>query len=180
MAMARGLWRLTWLEIKIFVREPMGVIGTVGIPVLLFVLISRMLGPRVGLASPGVPRFVSVDLPIFTSLMIAASAVQSLVGLRSWPRSAWPLDWQSTPPLARDHWQSRRPPACWRSASSSFGADRLTESGEDHCALRGLIKRSAAYQAARGQPPRTARQAPDNRAVLHAAFGGQLGDGGHW
>jgi ABC-2 type transport system permease protein len=81
MAMTRGLWRLTWLEIKIFVREPMGVIGTVGIPVLLFVIISRLLGPRVGVASPGVPRFVSVDLPIFTSLMIAASAVQSLAAI---------------------------------------------------------------------------------------------------
>ena len=27
--MLRGLCRLTWLEIKIFVREPLGVIGTV-------------------------------------------------------------------------------------------------------------------------------------------------------
>ena len=42
--MLRGLLGLTWLEIKIFVREPMGVIGTVGIPVLVFVLLSRMLG----------------------------------------------------------------------------------------------------------------------------------------
>ena len=49
--MLRGLWRLTWLELKIFVREPMGVIGTVGIPVLLFVVISRLLGPQVREAS---------------------------------------------------------------------------------------------------------------------------------
>jgi ABC-2 type transport system permease protein len=33
--MLRGLWRLTWLEIKIFVREPLGLIGTVAVPVLL-------------------------------------------------------------------------------------------------------------------------------------------------
>jgi len=79
--MLRGLWRLTWLELKIFVREPMGVIGTVGIPVLLFVVISRLLGPQVGEASPDVPRFVSVDLPIFTALLIAASAVQSLAAI---------------------------------------------------------------------------------------------------
>ena len=72
---------LTWLEIKIFVREPMGVIGTVGIPVLVFVLLSRMMGPRVAENSPGVPRYVSVDLPIFASLMIAASAVLSLVAI---------------------------------------------------------------------------------------------------
>ena len=79
--MLRGLWRLTWLELKIFVREPMGVIGTVGIPVLLFVVISRLLGPQVGEASPDVPRFISVDLPIFTALLIAASAVQSLAAI---------------------------------------------------------------------------------------------------
>jgi ABC-2 type transport system permease protein len=77
--MLRGLWRLTWLEIKIFVREPMGVIGTVGIPVLIFVLVSRELGPAAGTASAGIPRFVSVDLPIFVSLLISVSAVLSLV-----------------------------------------------------------------------------------------------------
>jgi ABC-2 type transport system permease protein len=79
--MLRGLVGLTWLEIKIFVREPMGVIGSVGIPVLVFVLLSRMMGPRVAMNSPGVPRYVSVDLPIFASLMIAASAVLSLVAI---------------------------------------------------------------------------------------------------
>ena len=44
--MLRGLWRLTWLEIKIFVREPLGVIGSVGIPVLIYVALGRLLGPR--------------------------------------------------------------------------------------------------------------------------------------
>jgi ABC-2 type transport system permease protein len=77
--MLRGLWRLTWLEIKIFVREPMGVIGTVGVPVLVFVVLSRMLGPIARTASPAVPRFISIDLPIFASLLITTSAVLSLV-----------------------------------------------------------------------------------------------------
>jgi ABC-2 type transport system permease protein len=77
--MLRGLARLTWLEIKIFVREPMGVIGTVGIPVLIFVVMGRLFGPRV--ASPGTPRFLSVDLPIFTSIFIAGGAVQSLAAI---------------------------------------------------------------------------------------------------
>jgi ABC-2 type transport system permease protein len=79
--MLRGLWRLTWLEIKIFVREPLGVIGTVAVPVLLFVVLGRLLGPRVRTGAPDVPRFVSVDLPIFVSLLIAASAVLSLVAI---------------------------------------------------------------------------------------------------
>lgn len=79
--MLRGLWRLTWIEIKIFAREPLGVIGTVGIPVVLFVGLGRVLGPAVRSASPDMPRYVSVDLPIFASLLIAASAVLSLVAI---------------------------------------------------------------------------------------------------
>jgi len=77
----RGLLGLTWLEINIFVREPMGVFGTVGIPVLLFVVLGRMLGPRARFGSPDVPRFISVDLPIFAALLIAASAVLSLIAI---------------------------------------------------------------------------------------------------
>lgn len=79
--MLRGLWQLTWLEIKIFVREPLGVIGSVAIPLAIFVLFSRMLGPRAPTGVPGVPAFMSVDLPVFASLMIAASAVLSLVAI---------------------------------------------------------------------------------------------------
>ena len=86
--MLRGLWRLTWLEIKIFVREPLGVIGTVGIPVLIFVVLGRVLGSRLRTASPDVPRFVSVDLPIFAALLIAASAVLSLVTIMAIYREA--------------------------------------------------------------------------------------------
>ena len=78
--MLRGLWRLTWLEIKIFVREPLGLIGTLGLPVLIYVLLGRLLG-RVTRVSSDVPRFVSVDLPIFTSLLITANAVLSLAAI---------------------------------------------------------------------------------------------------
>jgi ABC-2 type transport system permease protein len=75
----RGLWRLTWLELKIFVREPLGVIGTVAVPVLIFVVLGRMLGDYAQGGSPDVPPFVSADLPIFVSLLIVLSAVLSLV-----------------------------------------------------------------------------------------------------
>jgi ABC-2 type transport system permease protein len=77
--MLLGLWRLTWLEIKIFVREPLGLIGTVGVPVLVFVVLARMLGPRVGRVPSDVPRFISSDLPILASVLIAVSAVMSLI-----------------------------------------------------------------------------------------------------
>jgi ABC-2 type transport system permease protein len=79
--MLRGLWRLTWLEIKIFVREPLGLIGTVAVPVLMFLVLGRLIGRRIRSGSSDVPRFVGADLPIFVSLLIAASAVLSLVAI---------------------------------------------------------------------------------------------------
>ncbi len=33
--MFRGLWKLTWLEIKIFLREPLGAFGSILFPVLV-------------------------------------------------------------------------------------------------------------------------------------------------
>jgi len=76
--MMRGLWKLTWLEIKIFVREPLGVFGTL-LPVVIFVVFGRLFGRDMQGASPNVPRVVSSDLPIFASLLLAVSAVLSLV-----------------------------------------------------------------------------------------------------
>ena len=52
--MLRGLWELTWLEIKIFMREPMGAIGTLIVPVLTFVVLGRMTGGKVSPAAAGV------------------------------------------------------------------------------------------------------------------------------
>jgi len=79
--MLRGLWKLTWLETKVFVREPLGVIGTVGIPVLIFVMFGRMFGTGVRPGAPRVPRAVSADLPILTCLLIMTSTVLSLIAI---------------------------------------------------------------------------------------------------
>ena len=80
--MLRGLWQLTWLETKIFVREPLGVFGSVGVPLVIFVIFGRMFGSsarRGGAAA--VPAVVSADLPVLTSLLIATSTVLSLVAI---------------------------------------------------------------------------------------------------
>ena len=81
--MLRGLWTLTWLEIKIFVREPLGVIGTVAFPVLIFVVLGRTFGRAGGAALRRAPDIVSVDLPILVSILVALSAVLSLVTIVS-------------------------------------------------------------------------------------------------
>jgi len=75
----RGLWALTWLEIKIFVREPLGVIGSVFVPVFLFVIIGRLFGGQMTGAEEGRRGLVGVDLAVFAALLIAISAVLSLV-----------------------------------------------------------------------------------------------------
>ena len=77
--MLKGLWNLTWLETKIFVREPLGVIGTVGIPVLVFVVLGRLIGHRLDAAPGSLPPAMSVDVPVLAALLISVSAVLSLV-----------------------------------------------------------------------------------------------------
>jgi ABC-2 type transport system permease protein len=75
----RGLGALTWLEIKIFVREPLGVIGSVFVPVFVFLVIGRTFGSRMTGAAEGQRGLVGVDLAVFAALLISISAVLSLV-----------------------------------------------------------------------------------------------------
>jgi ABC-2 type transport system permease protein len=77
-----GLWKLTWLEIKIFVREPLGLFGTVAIPVVAFVVLGRVLGGAPA-QDPRGGELVAVGLPVLASLLIALSAVLSLVTIIS-------------------------------------------------------------------------------------------------
>ena len=80
--MLRGLWTLAWVEIKIFLREPLGVIGTVAVPVVIFVVLGRVMNGLVT-ASPDERDLVSVTVPVFGSLLIVLSAVVSIVAIIS-------------------------------------------------------------------------------------------------
>ena len=75
--MLRGLWKLTWVEIKIFLREPLGAIGTIVVPVLVFMAIGRVTHSREPVQSGS--NFAQVSLPILVALLIVISAVLSLV-----------------------------------------------------------------------------------------------------
>jgi ABC-2 type transport system permease protein len=82
--MFRGLLKLTWLEIKIFMREPLGALGTVLIPVLMFVGLGRLAGSSRMRTSPlADSSLLTIDLPVFAAIMIAISAVLSLVTIIS-------------------------------------------------------------------------------------------------
>lgn len=78
-----GLGTLTWLEIKIFMREPLGVIGSVFVPVLVFLVIGRTFGGQMTGAAPGERGLVGVDLAVFAALLMSISAVLSLVTIIS-------------------------------------------------------------------------------------------------
>ncbi len=80
--MLNGFWKLTWVEIKIFLREPMGVFGSIGMPLVVFLLVGRVFGGRAAnLAS--VPSDVAERPAIFASIFIAFSAVASLTAIIS-------------------------------------------------------------------------------------------------
>jgi ABC-2 type transport system permease protein len=81
--MLRGLWKLTRLEIKIFMREPMGAFGAIVIPVLVFLVAGRIVGGRLGPPTLAANSFVRVGLPVLASLLIAINAVISLVTIIS-------------------------------------------------------------------------------------------------
>jgi ABC-2 type transport system permease protein len=81
--MFRGLWKLTWLEIKIFMREPLGAFGSIFFPVLVFVVVGRLLGGGVTPKSVSVAGFVRVGLPVLAAILISLSAVLSLVTIIS-------------------------------------------------------------------------------------------------
>jgi ABC-2 type transport system permease protein len=78
----RGLWALTWLEIKIFVREPLGLVGTVAAPLLVFIFLGRLAGRAADGRVRG-PAIVTIDLPILIAILMALSAVMSLVTIVS-------------------------------------------------------------------------------------------------
>ena len=79
--MLKGLWKLTWVETKVFMREPMGVISTLGFPVIIFIVFGRMVGTgRQGTTAAAAPPF---NVPVLAALVVAVGAVISLVAVIS-------------------------------------------------------------------------------------------------
>lgn len=81
--MLRGLWKLTWLEIKIFLREPLGAFGSILIPVLVFLVVGRIMGRGRSPSSLAESSFMQTGLPVLASVLIAVNAVLSLVTIIS-------------------------------------------------------------------------------------------------
>jgi ABC-2 type transport system permease protein len=79
--MLRGVLRLTWIEIKIFFREPLGALGTVVVPVLVFVMLGRVATKLVPSRRVSMSSVFQVDVPVFAAILITLNAVLSLVAI---------------------------------------------------------------------------------------------------
>lgn len=80
--MLRGLWKLTWVEFKVFMREPMGSVSTLVLPVILFLLLGN-LAQRADSEAIDVEEFVGNFLPVLIAMIITLNGVTSLVTILS-------------------------------------------------------------------------------------------------
>ena len=78
----RGLLKLTWLEIRIFVREPLGLVAAIGVPLAMFLVLGRSLTPSTD-HSARATQFLVQDLPLFVSIFISINAALSLIAVIS-------------------------------------------------------------------------------------------------
>jgi ABC-2 type transport system permease protein len=81
--MLRGLLKLTWIELKIFMREPLGAFGTIGLPVLLYVVLGRIFTSKPASPAFADSGFSVVHLPVLVALLISINTVLSLVTIIS-------------------------------------------------------------------------------------------------
>ena len=79
--MLNGFWKLTWVETKVFMREPLGVVGSLAMPVIIFIVLGRSLGSGRLDATSG--HQAPFNVPILAALFIAVGAVLSLVAIIS-------------------------------------------------------------------------------------------------
>ena len=77
--MLKGFWKLSWVETKIFIREPMGLITSLGAPVVIFALFGG--AQTVGSRETPAPEGITLNISILAALIISLSAVSSLVAI---------------------------------------------------------------------------------------------------
>lgn len=82
--MLRGLRQLTWIEIKVFLREPLGAVGTIVMPVLAFILLGRLTAGRTAPTTASSAGLLGAGgIATLVSMLIVIGAVLSLVTIIS-------------------------------------------------------------------------------------------------
>ncbi len=80
----RGFWKLTWTEVKLFLREPMAAFFTLAFPLMMLFLFGSIYGNK---PTPFFGGYGSVDVsvPAYTAMIIATSGLLSLtIGMASY------------------------------------------------------------------------------------------------
>jgi ABC-2 type transport system permease protein len=73
----RGLPKLTWVELKLFVREPIGLFFTLAFPVLLLILFGSIYGNKPTELFGGLGT-IDVSVPAYTAMIIGTAGLMSL------------------------------------------------------------------------------------------------------
>lgn len=80
----RGLGQLTWIEIKIFMREPLGAIGTIVIPVIAFIFLGKATAGATAAPTESFSGLLAAGgIPTLLALTVTVSAVLSLANIIS-------------------------------------------------------------------------------------------------
>ncbi len=70
----RALWKMTWVETKLFLREPVGLFFTLVFPVMILLLFSAIFGNDRVPGGPGL-RMIDVMAPSYTGMVIGTAAL---------------------------------------------------------------------------------------------------------
>lgn len=98
----KGLWKLTWTEIKLFLRDPIAAFFTLIFPLMMLFLFGSIYGNK---PSPLLGGYGSVDVsvPAYTAMIIATSGIVGLpISLASYRERGILRRFRATPlhPLA--------------------------------------------------------------------------------
>lgn len=73
----RGLYKLTWIELKLFLREPMAAFFTLAFPLMMLFLFGSIYGNKPSSFFGGYGA-VDVSVPAYTAMIIGSSGLLSL------------------------------------------------------------------------------------------------------
>jgi len=93
----RALWKLTWMEIKLFLREPVGLFFTLAFPLLLLFLFGAIFGNE-PVAELGGRGTIDVSVPGYVAMVIGTLGLIGLpIGLASYRQQGVLRRYRATP-----------------------------------------------------------------------------------
>ncbi len=94
----RSVWKLTWTEIKLYLREPLAAFFTLVFPLMMLSMFGSIFGNR-PLPFSGGLRYIDTAVPAFTAMIIATSGLMTLPVQMAWYREGGVLRRLNATPL---------------------------------------------------------------------------------